>query len=908
MEKSVNVLVIGGGIAGMQASLDLADRGFKVYLVEKTPSIGGRMSQLDKTFPTMDCSICILAPKMIDVDRRKNITLLTYSEAKEVKGEPGNFIVKILKKPRFVDTEKCTGCDECTKVCPVTSPREFDMGLGTRNAVYRPFPQAVPNVFVIDKRGIPQCRAACPAGINAQGYIALITQGKFNEALELIRRDIPFPGICGRICSHPCETECERGKVDEPLAINALKRFVSDYALKNEKKEKAAPVPKTHKERIAVIGSGPSGLTAAYELVRKGYAVTVFESLPEPGGMLRVGIPEYRLPRDVLDAEIEHIKDLGVEIRTNVSIGKDLMFNELLQDYDATFIATGMHKGAKLGIDGEELKGVVTAIDFLREVNLGKKVELGDRVAVICVHRLLAIEAARVTLRLGPKEVNVIYRRSRKSMLYHERIREHIQKEVEEAESEDARIHFMMWPTKILGKDGRVVGIECAKMMLGEPDESGRRRLIPIKGSEFIMEVDTVILAVGQAPDFSFLPREVELTERNTIKVDPFTLETSLPGVFAGGEVESGPSTAIASIAAGKRAAVSIDRYLRGRDLKVGREEEIKLVKEVSKEGVEKRARQVMPLLPVEKRIGSFEEVEAGFTEEMALQEAKRCLNCGGCSGCLECEKVCEPKALVHDQKEEYIELNVGAIIIATGFVPLDPSGIKEYGYGKYKNVLNSMELERLLSASGPTGGKLARPSDNKIPHKIAFIQCVGSRSLKGDYPYCSSVCCMYATKEATLIKEHERESEVYIFYTDIRAFGKGFWEFVNRAKKEWGIEYFRAKPSEIREDPKTKDLLIEYEDTLTGEMKKLQANLVVLCTALVPPPDNQRLAEVLGARVDEYGFFEVQHPLLAPLDATAPGIFLCGCCQGPKDIPDSIAQAKGAAAKAVEFIARRSS
>jgi heterodisulfide reductase subunit A len=347
---------------------------------------------------------------------------------------------------------------------------------------------------------------------------------------------------------------------------------------------------------------------------------------------------------------------------------------------------------------------------------------------------------------------------------------------------------------------------------------------------------------------------------------------------------------------------------LRGENLKEGRKEEIKLVEEVSKEGVEKRTRQVMPLLPVEKRIRSFEEVEAGFTEEMALQEAERCLNCGGCSECLECEKICEPKALVHDQKEEYMELNVGAIIIATGFVPFDPSGIKEYGYGKYKNVLNSMELERLLSASGPTGGKLARPSDNKIPHKVAFIQCVGSRSLKGDYPYCSSVCCMYATKEAALIKEHERESEVYIFYTDIRAFGKGFQEFVNRAKKEWGIEYFRAKPSEIREDPKTRDLLIKYEDTLTGEMKKLQVNLVVLCTALVPPPDNLRLAETLGVRVDEYGFFQVRHPLLAPLDATAPGIFLCGCCQGPKDIPDSIAQAKGAAARAVEFIARTSS
>jgi heterodisulfide reductase subunit A-like polyferredoxin len=904
MKINGNVLVVGGGIAGIQASLDLADRGFNVYLVEKTPSIGGRMAQLDKTFPTMDCSICILAPKMIDVDRRQNIRLLTFSEVKEVRGEPGKFTVKILRKPRFVDEEKCTGCGDCTEACPVALPNEFDMALGTRKAIYRPFPQAVPKVFVIDKKGIPPCRAACPAGVNVQGYIALITKGKFNEALELIRRDIPFPGICGRICFHPCEAECERGKVDEALAINALKRFVSDYELKNEKEKKAVPIPKKHKEKVAVIGSGPAGLTAAYDLVRKGYPVTVFESLPEPGGMLRVGIPKYRLPRDVLDADIEHIKNLGVEIRTNVSIGKDLMLNELSKKYDALFIATGMHKGKKLGIEGEELKGVVNAIDFLREVNLGKKVELGDRVAVICVHRLLAIDAARVALRLGPKEVNVIYRRSRKSMLYHKRMGDQMQKEVEEAEMEGAKTHCMIWPTKILGKDERLVGIECAQMMLGKPNKSGKRRLIPIKGSEFIMELDTVILAVGQAPHF-VPPKEVELTEKNTIKIDPVTLETSLPGVFAGGEVESGPSTAIVSIAAGKRAAVSIDRYLRGEDLKAGREEAIKLVKEVTKEGVEKRSRQVMPPLPLEKRVGSFQEVAIGFTEEMALQEAARCLNCGGCSLCLECEKVCEAEAIIHDQKQEILDLNVGAIIVATGFVPFDPSNIKEYGYGRYKNVLTSMELERLLSASGPTSGKLVRPSDNKIPHKIAFIQCVGSRSLKDYYPYCSSVCCMYATKEAALIKEHERKSEVSIFYTDIRAFGKGFREFVNRAKKEWGIEYFRAKPSEIREDPKTLDLSIKYEDTLTGEMRSLQVDLVILCTALIPTPENKELAETLGIKVDEYGFFQVGQPLLAPLNATKPGIFLSGCCHTPQDIPDSVAEGKGAAARAAEFLAR---
>jgi heterodisulfide reductase subunit A-like polyferredoxin len=898
MEKGANMLVVGGGVAGMQASLDLADRGFRVYLVEKTPSIGGRMSQLDKTFPTMDCSICILSPKMMDVSRRENITLLTYSEVKEVKGEPGNFKVKILKKARFVDPEKCTGCGECVEVCTVTAPREFDMGLGTRKAIYRPFPQAIPNVFAIDKRGTPQCRAACPAGINVQGYVALMRQGKYKEALELIRRDNPLPIVCGRICFHPCETNCERGKLDEPVAVNAIKRFLTDWELKHEKEEKVEPIPKKYDEKIAVIGSGPAGLVAAYELVKKGYPVTIFESQNEVGGMLKMGIPGYRLPKDLLDLEVNRLKDAGIEIHTGITVGKDVTMEQLEeQGYKAILVAAGAQKSWKLGVEGEDLKGVLHAIDFLRDVNAGKKVELGSKVAVIGGGNV-AIDAARSALRIGAEKVSVLYRRSREEMPA-------FSAEVKEAEREGVEFHFLVAPKTILGENGKVAALECIRMELGEPDESGRRRPIPVEGSEFTLNFDTVIPAIGEAPDVSFMPEGGKVTKRKTLECDPLTLETSLPGVFACGDVVSGPATAVDAIAAGKRAAVSIDRYLRSQDLKAGREKEVKVVEDVSKEGVEKRPRQAMPRLPVEKRVRSFEEVETGFTEEMALQEAERCLNCGGCSECLECEKACEAKAIVHDQKEEVMELNVGAIILATGFDPFDPSGIKEYGYRRYQNVLSSMDLERLLSASGPTSGHLKRPSDKKKPRKIAFIQCVGSRSLKGEYPYCSSVCCMYATKEATLIKEHEPDTEVYIFYTDIRAFGKGFREFANRAEREWGVNYFRAKPSEIREDPQTKDISLKYEDTLTGEMKTLLVDLVVLCTALVPPQDNRKLAETLGVEVDKYGFFEVPNLLQTPLDATSPGVFLCGCCQGPKDIPDSIAQAKGAAARAAEFIAR---
>jgi heterodisulfide reductase subunit A len=427
-----SVLVVGGGIAGIQASLDLANRGTKVHLVEKTPSIGGRMAQLDKTFPTLDCSICILAPKMIECFRHPNVNLLTYSELGEVKGQAGNFTVKILKKPRYVDAAKCTGCSTCIEKCPVKVPSEFDMGLGNRKAVYMPFKQAVP---------------------------------------------------------------------------------------------------------------------------------------------------------------------------------------------------------------------LVTAIDPER-----------------CLY----------------------------------------------------------------------------------------------------------------------------------------------------------------------------------------------------------------------------------FTKGV----------------CKICQKVCPSNAINYEQKPEETELNVSSIILATGFDVFDPSRMSEYGYGRFRNVVHSMEFERIICASGPTDGHLVRPSDGKEPKSVVFVQCVGSRSQHGDFPFCSSVCCVYATKESILIREHAPETQVYIMYIDMRAVGKGFQEFVDRAKKEYGVKYVKAHPGGITEDPTTKNLQVHYEDMKTGEMKTLDADMVVLCPALIPKADNKKLARAMDLEVDEFGFFKSKNLLTAPMDTNVPGIYICGYCQCPKDIPESVAQASGAAARAAETIA----
>ena len=887
------VLVIGGGIAGIQASLDLANTGFKVQLVEKSPSIGGRMAQLDKTFPTLDCSACILTPRMAEVGRHPNIELMTNAEVINVDGFVGNYNVTIVRKPRFIDEDQCTGCGECENVCPVSMPSEFDLSLKTRKAVYRPFPQAVPNVFTIDKKGIAPCRAACPAGVNAQGYITLANQGKFKEAYELIKRSIPFPSVCGRICFHPCESECERGKFDEPIAINAIKRFVADYASRKEIRI-AESIPRKLHDKVAVIGSGPAGLTAAYELAKLGYPVTVFESLPKLGGMLQVSIPGYRLPKDVLNKEIQTIVNLGVEVRTNVTIGKDLTLDELLQTgYSAVFIAVGLQECRKLRIEGEELDGVIPALKFLKNVNLGRQVKVGSRVAVVGGGNS-AIDAARVAIRQHADEVMVLYRRSRDEMPAYS-------SEVEEAEKEGVKLHFLVSPKRILGKDGHVVSIECIRMELGEFDESGRRRPVPIEGSEFIIKVDTVIPAVGQSLDHTLLPKEITLSENNTIAVNPRTLQASLPEVFAGGDAVKGEATVIDAICQGKNAAISIDRFLRGEDMLAGREEILSEGLTAPQEEVVRKPRQVMPLLPVNQRVGD-KEVQLGFTEEMVMEEASRCLACGGCSECLECEKVCELTGVIdHTQKEEHVTVEVGGIIVAVGCEVFDASLTPELGYGRYKNVISNIEFERLSNAAGPTEGKILCPSTGKPPKSVVFIQCVGSRDNRF-CRYCCRIGCMVTLKQAILVKEKmHQDIDVYVCFNDLRAFGKGYEEFYERARR-MGIKFVKGLPSEVKGSGEI--LYFDVYESNTSKLLEIRADLIVLASGLVPSPEFAELQEILRIPRSPDGFFLETHPKLQPLETPTRGIFLAGTCQSPKDVPDTVSHASGAAMKVAELLA----
>ena len=888
------VLVVGAGISGMQSALDLANSGFKVYLADRNVSIGGVMAQLDKTFPTNDCSTCMISPKLIEVAGNPNIEIINRARLERLSGEPGNFRAEIFKEPRFVKDEACTGCGECVKVCPVEVPADFNLGLNRRQAIYRHFPQAVPSTFAIDRRGTSPCKAACPAHISVQGYVALIAQGKFEEALTLIRQENPLPFVCGYVCTHPCEGVCRRGEIEEPIAIRDLKRFVAHYEAETGPVLLPAPAEKKA-QRVAVVGSGPAGLTCAYYLARQGYPVTVFETLPKAGGMLTVGIPNYRLPQRVIDREIEAIKSLGVVIELNTPIGPGRTLEQLkAEGYGAVFTAVGAHQGLRLGVEGEDLEGVLAGVDLLRKSALGEPVTVGRRVAVIGGGNV-AIDAVRTALRLGAEEALVLYRRTREEMpAYAE--------EIEEALEEGVDIRYLTAPMRLVGDEkGKLQAVECLRMELGEPDESGRRKPVPVAGSEFQIPVDTLITAISQQPDVEKLqvPGALQVSRKGTLQVNPLTLQSDIPWIFAGGDAVLGPQTVIEAIAQGKEAAVSIDRFLQGQDLSANREKTFEIA-EPEMTGILREPRFRPRLRDPRERRRDFEEVVEVMTPEEARTEASRCLACGICSECYQCLEVCQAGAIDHEMAGERVTLQVGAVIASPGFEIFDARLKEEYGYGRYPNVLTCLEFERVLSASGPFGGHVQRPSDGREPKKVAWIQCVGSRDASINRDYCSYVCCMYATKQAIIAKEHLAGLEPTIFFIDIRAQGKGFDRYYERAKGEHGVRYVRSLISRVTQDPRTNDLQVSYIDE-DDRFQTEAFDLVILSVGLTPHAQSGPLAECLGIRTDRFGFCE--NPPLDTVGTTRSGIFVGGVFQNPKDIPETVTQASGAAAAAAALL-----
>ncbi len=894
-----SVMVVGAGIAGLSAAEELSESGIEVHLVEKQQSIGGYMSRLSKTFPTEDCAMCSLLPRL-DAALAPGVQLHALTEVTEISGEAGDFRVKLKTKPRFV-TDACVGCDKCTPACPVTMDNEFNFAVSQRKAIWKPFANAVPSTFAIDQRGWAPCKAACPVHTSVQGYVALAAEGRFDEAYRLAAEPNPFPSVCGRICTHECETACTRSRLDEPVAIASLKRFVADRVAASEPVEKPAL---KFTEKVAVVGAGPAGLTAARELAQLGYKATVFEALPVAGGMLRAGIPEYRLPRDVLGAEVERIVAHGVELKLNQRCGEDFTVGGLMKDgYSAVFLATGLQKSAAVEVPGKDINGVVPAVELLRELNLGRSVRVGERVVVIGGGDV-AMDAARSAVRLQAArrqepQVTLAYRRTREEMPAAD-------SEIEEAFEEGLRVEYLVVPEEIVGTSGKVASIKLQRCELGEPDATGRRRPVPIPGEIVEIEVDTVIFAVGQdlVGDFLAGCEGVEV-ERGQIVAERETLMTSRAGVFAGGDAAAaGSFTAIEAIAAGRRAARSIHNFLRGEQLlEVWDAERPQL--ELTDEELRNRERVPrlkMPALEPKNRIASWEEVQLGFSEEDAVAGAKRCLNCGGCSECKSCVSACPANAIDFSQQEFEQEISVGAVIVATGHKEFDAARKKPLGYGRFANVITQSQLARLVSAEGPTQGKLVRPSDGTTPKKILMLQCVGSRDCTSSgNEHCSTICCLFATLHASLIKQHDPEAEVTVAFTDLRAPGKAHEEYY-RLVQERGVRYLRGRTGELMEEPDG-SLRARIEDTVRRSKSEELYDLVVLSAGLEGSAGTSEIARVFGLAQNAAGFIAESQLKLRPIETARPGIFVAGTAQGPKSIPDTIAQAKAAAASAFNLL-----
>jgi heterodisulfide reductase subunit A-like polyferredoxin len=904
-----SVAVIGGGIAGMQASLDLADQGFKVYLIEASSAIGGKMAQLDKTFPTNDCAMCTISPKLVETGRHPNIEILTDAEVLDVKGQSGDFSISIKLNPRYIDPIKCVACNDCAEVCPVIIPDHFNEGLGKRRAAYKLYPQAVPNAYAIEKLGIAPCRDACPAGQRAQGYIALIREGRWQDAMRVIKMDNPFPGICGRICNHRCETACNRNQVDEPINIRALKRFITDKVYADPRPTIDAAEIKYPHQRVAIIGAGPAGLTAAQDIIRTGFPVTIFEAMPVAGGMLRLGVPEYRLPNEIIEREVQDIVDLDVDLRLNSPV--DNLDDIFAEGFAAVLIAVGAHEGIRLPIPGADLEGVLINTHFLRDVRLGKysrngdqgkeQRELGKNVLVLGGGNV-AFDVARSAVRLRCR-VSLACLESREQMPAHDW-------EINAAEEEGITLYPARSFEAILGDEqGRVSSVECMQVSSFNFDETGRLNVEKIPGSNHSIPCDTVIFSVGQRAGLAFIPSDagVGLTSTRTIAINPNTFAATRQGVFAAGDSVSGTAFVIEAVNSGHKAARSIIRYLQGEHLEPPIHPDLPVV-HLSKDEIEERIargeishqpRIPMPQLPVESRIDNFVEVEGGYDDRSAQAEAARCLACGICSECMSCTFACGVNAINHDMVASQQTIQAGAIILAPGYQIYRAELSEEYGFGRFPNVINALQFERILSASGPTKGHIQRPSDGASPKRIAFLQCVGSRDQNHDY--CSAVCCMYATKEAIIAKEHQPELEIHVFMMDMRAFSKGYWGYFERARNRYGIHYHHCRTSSLHQDPENQDLLLRYMDE-GGTMQEDRFNLAVLSVGMEISNSVREMGSRLGVELDEYGFCHTVN--FNPLETSRKGIFAIGPFREPKDIPESVVEASGAAAAAASQLA----
>ena len=735
--------------------------------------------------------------------------------------------------------------------------------------------------------------------------MALVAEGRFDEAYRVASEPNPFPSVCGRICTHPCESACARAELDQPLAIAALKRFVADR-VGPETTPVSAPV--IHSEKVAIVGAGPAGLTCARDLAKLGYQTTVFEALPVAGGMLKTGIPDYRLPKDVLGREIEQVTALGVELELGKRAGSDFTVDGLMADgYSAVFLAVGLQKSSELEIPGAGLEGVERAVEFLRRLNLGEQVSVGDRVVVIGGGDV-ALDAARSAIRLQKSSgreprVTLAYRRTREEMPA-------LAEEVEQAIDEGIEIEFLVAPLEVTGKDGRVSAIKLQRCELGEPDASGRRRPVPIEGDITSIEADTVVFAIGQEIVCDFLEGcEGVSVEKGQIRIDRDDADDRQDGRVRrrrrrrhrwldGDRGDRGrqPRGALDSQLPARRDAAP---GLGARDDRSPPDRRGAGPARGRPAYPDHGARRGRAARILGRGRGRLQRATTRSPRLAAAWPARSARSAGPAS------RPARPARSISTSRRRSRSWPSARSSSPRGTRSSTPGARSPLGFGRFANVLTQSQLARLLSPSGPTAGELERPSDGAVPKKIFMLQCVGSRDCTASgNEHCSAICCLFATLHASLIKQHYPDADVTIGYTDLRAPGKAHEEYY-RLVQERGVRYVRSRVGEVIEEP-DKSLRVRFEDTVTGRKNEELFDLVVLSAGLEASDGTAEIAHVAGLQQGAAGFIKEYHPKLRPVDTQRAGIFVAGTAQGPKNIPDTIAQAKAAAARVISMLSSR--
>jgi heterodisulfide reductase subunit A-like polyferredoxin len=893
-----DVLIIGGGIGGMESALSLGDMGFKVLLVEKEVSIGGKMILLSKVFPTLDCASCISTPKMAATANHPNVKTLIYSEVDNITSRPGGgFTVNLHKKPTFVDLAKCTGCAECEITCTVAIADEFNANLVARRAAHIAFPQAVPKKAVIDRLGTSPCSYTCPAGVQPHGYVSLVRAGKYDDAFRQHLEDAPLPGSLSRACYAPCEDECTRSALEGSVSIKGIKRFMVDRYYENHPEPEYGVHKDLKGKKVAIIGSGPTGLSAAFFLAKSGYSVTIFESDSEPGGVMRWGIPSYRLSKNLLTRDIKNITALGVEIKTGLRINSLDTLTQ--QGFDATLIATGSKGGRKMSLPGEELPDVYDCMDFLKDVNGNFAPDFKGKTVVVIGGGNVAIDCARSALRIGAAKVHLVCLESRDQMPAHKW-------EVQDAIEEGVDISNSWRASKILNDGKNITGLEFIRC-LSVFDKHGKFNPVCDESQRNSLKADKVIMAIGLAPNTASFTQDIELNRNGTIKADLETLQASNPHIFAAGDAVTGPSMIVKSIGQAKRAAFYIDRYLQGLSLEtvhfddrlpvVDKE---KVIAEL-KDSITSRQPLKTQKTGVTDRMSSFGEFETTISEEDARSSANRCLDCGGCSECRQCVSTCPADAIALDMRTEYQTVSVGSVAIATGFDVFDAHHKPILGYGRFPNVINGVQMDRILAPTRPYNA-VVRPSDGKAPSNIAFVLCTGSRDEKSDNPLCSRVCCMYSLKQSQLLMGALPLADITIYYIDIRSFGKGYEEFYQQTKS-MGVYFTKGKVTRIEETAE-QDLIVHFEN-IEGEggLKTARHDMVVLSVGMLPTQGAVSLFKQDKLATDAFSYIQETDEDLEPGKTSIDGVFVIGSATAVRDIPDTILHSGAAASQVAAYL-----